>query len=84
MIDMRAEEPTPTSEPNAWMMFMIGMVIAKPAMAMAPTHCPKKTRSQMLYTEAMIWLTIEGMAYAHNNFLMSWVSSSLVLSICSM
>ena len=42
------------SEPKAWIMFMMGMVIAKPAMAKAPTPCPMKIRSTMLYTDAII------------------------------
>ena len=45
---MRLEAPTPTSEPRAWMMFMMGIVMASPAMAKAPTYCPRKTRSTML------------------------------------
>ena len=36
-MDMRAEEPTPISAPKAWTMFMMGMVMAKPAIAKAPT-----------------------------------------------
>lgn len=35
----------------------------------------------MLYTEAMMWLTMLGSAYIHNSLLMLWVSSSLVRSI---
>ena len=35
---MRAADPAPTNDPKAWMMFMMGMVKASPAMASAPTH----------------------------------------------
>ena len=47
-IDMRAPAPAPTSEPKAWMMFISGRVMASPAIAIAPTHCPRKMRSTML------------------------------------
>ena len=82
-MDIRAEEPTPMSEPKAWMMFMMGMVMARPAMARAPTPCPMKMRSTILYIEAIIWLMTEGNAYIHSKSPILFVSNSLVLSITS-
>lgn len=47
-MDIRDAEPTPISEPKACMMFMMGMVMARPAIAKAPTPCPIKMRSAIL------------------------------------
>ena len=82
-MDIREAEPTPMSEPKAWMMFISGKVMAKPAMASAPTPRPMKMRSTILYIEAMTWLITAGSAYFHSSAPMSRVSSSLVLSVVS-
>ncbi|MCQ2309099.1 MAG: hypothetical protein MJZ78_03880 [Bacteroidales bacterium] len=47
-IDILAPAPTPTSAPKACTMFITGIVMARPAMAKAPTPCPMKILSQML------------------------------------
>ena len=80
-IDIRAEDPTPIRDPKAWMIFMMGMVMARPAIAMAPTPCPMKIRSTILYIDAIIWLMTDGKAYIHSNWPMPFVSNSRVLSI---
>ena len=59
---IRDEAPTPTSEPSAWMMFMIGIVMASPAMARAPTYWPRNTRSTMLYIDATTCVITAGSA----------------------
>ena len=61
-IDMREAEPTPIKAPKAWIMFISGIVMTNPAMANAPTPRPMKTRSTMLYTEAITWLMTAGRA----------------------
>ena len=55
-------EPAPTSVPNAVAKFMMGSVSPKPANAMAPTPCPMKIRSMMLYNEVAVVAMMAGRA----------------------
>ena len=47
-MDILADEPAPTREPRAWIMFIIGIVMPRPAMARALTPWPMNIRSAML------------------------------------
>ena len=81
---MRAEAPAPTSDPNAWMMFMMGRVMAKAARIKGPfSACPRNMLSTRLYTVAIICVTTAGKAYFHNRERIFLVPSSLVVSIAS-
>ena len=47
-MDEMVEPPADTKLPKAAVRFIIGKVMARPAMAMAPTPCPMKMLSMML------------------------------------
>ena len=61
-MDILADEPAPTREPKACMTFIMGIVMARPAIAMASTPCPRNILSAMLYIEAITWLMTAGRA----------------------
>ena len=50
---MRALEPAPTSDPKAWIMFMMGKVMVSAANSILPSSglFPKKMRSTILYID---------------------------------
>ena len=53
-IDILDEAPTPIKEQKACITFIIGKVMARPAIAKALTTCPMKILSTILYNEAII------------------------------
>ena len=67
-IDVSADPPTPTIEPKAAVMLMIGIHIPSPDMANGPTPCPMKILSVILYSAEVTVATIAGMAYRTSSF----------------
>ena len=60
--------PTPTSVPNAVERFIRGKVTASPEMARAPTPCPMKMLSTILYNDEAVIAMIAGRAYDLRSF----------------
>ena len=60
--------PTPTRVQNAIMRFISGKVMARPAIAIAPTPCPIKILSITLYNDTTVMAMIAGKEYSTNNF----------------
>ena len=60
---MRAAEPTPISVPIAVTSAVSGKVSASPEMASAPTPCPIKMLSTMLYSDEAVIAIMAGTAY---------------------
>ena len=61
-MDVMAAAPTPTNEPNADAIFIIGIVSAIPEIANAPTPWPMKMLSIILNSEVETIAIIAGMA----------------------
>lgn len=66
-MDVRAAEPAPTIAPKAAVRFIIGIVRARPAIAIGPTPCPMKILSTMLYNDVDTCAMIDGRAYRNNS-----------------
>ena len=67
-MDEIVDPPADTRLQKAAVRFISGKVIASPAMAMAPTPCPMKILSMMLYSDTMVMLIMAGMEYCSNSF----------------
>ena len=61
------EPPADTNVQNATTRFISGKVTASPAMPIAPTPCPMKMLSMMLYSEVTVMPTMAGMEYCSSN-----------------
>ena len=66
-IDILAAAPTPTIAPKAPAMFIIGIVIAIPAIAAPPTPCPTNIESIIWYSEFDAIAIIAGAAYRQSS-----------------
>ena len=75
---MHVDAPTPTAAPNAAERFIKGNVKASPEMAIAPTPCPIKMLSTMLYSEDAVMATMAGSEYCSNSRPTGFVPSSRV------
>ncbi len=77
-IEIRAAAPTPTIAPKAEAMFIIGIVIAMPAIAAPPTPCPTKMLSIMWYSDDDAIAMMAGIAYRKRSLPMLSVPSDNV------
>ena len=66
-IDEIVAPPTPTRVQNAISRFISGKVMASPEMASAPTPCPIKILSMILYNEVSVIPMMAGMEYCKSN-----------------
>ena len=80
---MHVEAPTPTAAPKAAARFIKGNVNANPEMAMAPTPCPMKMLSTMLYSEEAVMAMMAGKAYCMSRGPTGFVPSSNVALLFS-
>lgn len=67
-MDDMVDPPAETKTPKAVTKFMKGNVMASPEMAIAPTPCPMKILSMMLYREVSVMPIMAGMEYWISNF----------------
>lgn len=79
------DEPTPMAAPKAAVRFMNGKVIARPAMANAPTPWPMNIESTILYSELATMAIMAGSAYWRRSFPTGFVpNSNVILVLLSM
>lgn len=67
-MEAMVEPPAETSVQKAMTRFIMGKLTASPAMAMAPTPCPMKMLSMMLYSEVTVMPMMAGMEYCNSSF----------------
>ena len=73
----------PTAAPKAADRFIRGNVIASPEIARAPTPCPMKMLSIMLYSEEAVIAMMAGRAYCASSLPTGFVPSSSVACLLS-
>ena len=79
MIATKELAPTPTSVPNAAHISINGLATVNPDNAIAPTPCPIKIESTMLYKDMAVMAIIPGVAYLNNKLRIEAVPSSVIL-----
>lgn len=78
-----SEAPTPIAAPKAAERFINGNVIANPDIAIAPTPCPMKMESTILYSDDAVIAMIAGIAYCMSSFPTGFVPNSNVACLLS-